>query len=88
MRIIMDIDDRDYKYIQNNNLKMLLNTPIYIANTLYSIQCAKSFDSVIEDIKTEIKETTESTFCTKEEAEALGCAILIIDKHISGKAER
>ena len=81
MKLIIDIPEEEYERIKDipNDYKLLIHK---------AVTNGTPFDSVIEDIKDEIKElrySLEETTCYHDEAEALEIALEIIDNHISGK---
>ena len=77
MKLIIDIPKETYKEVIEG--KDTSNTNIYNA-----IENGTLFDSVIEDIKTEI-ETLQSDTNVMMYSLAISDVLEIIDKHISGK---
>ena len=81
MKLIIDIPEEIYQ--------MVMNTGIfgkYKFNTANAIKKGVPFDSVIEDIKAEIKNKKVKSGTIAHKV-AYGNCLEIIDKHISGKAE-
>ena len=80
---IVDIDECNRKqFYKDCDGKDSLITVEAAFDMLEALPTAK----VIEDIKAEIEETKEKTFCTDDEKQGLDVALAIIDKHIGGKA--